>query len=248
MGNLGSSAALMIGLACAVGCSATTSSRNIRTAGMVALIDVRSEAEGLSVVEVDLVIGGANSNTYVVLEGGDSFEAATAGQTKTMQATSNGEYEAKFGVSEGEFVVSLKRDEDQSAPESRGTLPPPFTITSSFTRPILRSEPVTVSWEPASTGTSMSIELRGDCIIRESFQVAGDPGTFTIKPGAFRVWKSKEDQSCDVTVTLTRTSLGTTDPALDSDSRFRLHQVRATRFVSAPVPKPETAPESQDQS
>jgi hypothetical protein len=222
----------------AVGCSATTSSRNIRTAGLVAKIDVSSQTQGQSKVEVDLVIGGASSNTYVVLEGGDGFEAAAGGETKTMQATSNGEYEAKFPVSEGEFVVALKRDQDDSAPTSKGVLPPPFEITSQFPEPIARDEPVTVTWSPAATTADVEIELEGDCIINERFRVGGDPGTFTIAPGKYRAWKSKQEETCSVDVIVTRTSLGTTDPALDSDSRFRLHQIRAARFVSKPGAPP----------
>jgi len=218
-----------------VGCSATTSSRNIRTAGMVALIDVSSAREGQSTVEVDLVIGGASSNTYVVLEGGDGFEATAGGSTKPMQATSDGEYEAKFPTSEGQFVVSLKRDQDDPAPNNKGTLPPPFEITSDFgSKPISRKKKVKLTWSPANSAAEVLIKLEGDCIINERFQVGGDPGTFTIKPGDFRAWKKKKDETCNVDVTITRTTQGTTDPALDSDSRFRLHQTRSTRFVSSP--------------
>jgi hypothetical protein len=219
----------------AVGCSATTSSRNIRTAGMVAQIDVTSQSAGQSTVDVDLVIGGSSSNTYVVLEGGDTFKATAGGEAKVMQATSDGEYEAKFPVSEGEFVVSLERDEDDPAPASKGVLPPPFEITSDFgADPISRTEPITLTWTPANTDATVLIELEGDCIISERFKVGGDPGTFTIAADEYKAWKSKKDETCNVVATITRTTQGVTDPALDSDSHFRLHQVRTTRFVSGP--------------
>ena len=117
-----------------VGCTATTSSRHIRTGGVVARIDVTSEREGRSVVEADLVIGGQGSNTYMVLEGGDRLVATAGGNERTMDATSDGEYEAKFKVSEGDFVVKLEREVDDPAPDNRGTLPPPFEISSDFGR------------------------------------------------------------------------------------------------------------------
>ena len=64
-------------LLCAqVGCSATTSSRNIRTAGLVALVDVTSEQAQQARVSADVVVGGQHSNTYVVLEGGDKLVAS----------------------------------------------------------------------------------------------------------------------------------------------------------------------------
>jgi hypothetical protein len=186
---------------------------------------------------VDLVIGGASSNTYVVLEGGDSFEATADGDKRVMQATSDGEYEAKFPVSEGEFVVSLQRDEDEPAPNSKSMLPPPFEITSQFgADPIPRDKPVTLTWSPANTDATVQIELDGDCIITERFKVGGDPGTFTIAPGDYRAWKSKKGETCNVVATISRTTLGSTDPTLDSDSRFRLHQIRTTRWVSSPSP------------
>lgn len=226
---------LSLGSLVAGGCSATTSSRNIRTAGMVALIDVTSHNEGQSTVEVDLVVGGASSNTYLVLEGGDHFEASAGGETKRMQATSNGEYEARFPVSEGEFSVALVRDEDESAPNNNGSMPPPFTITSDLGNdPISRLDPITLTWSPAATGGDVLIELEGDCIISERFRVGGDPGSYLIAPGKFRAWKKKKNETCNVDVTITRTTMGGTDPALDSDSWFRLHQVRRTRFMSAP--------------
>ena len=71
-------------------CSATTSSRNIRTAGAVALIDVTSERDKDSVVAAEMVIGGASSNTYMILEGGDELSAEAGGTRKTMVAVGKG--------------------------------------------------------------------------------------------------------------------------------------------------------------
>lgn len=229
--------AIFIALAVLTGaCSATTSSRNIRTAGVVALIDVTSESEGQSVVRTNLVIGGSSSNTYMVLEGGDRLHAEANGQKQEMYAISNGEYEAKFGSSEGEFVVSMGRDVDAPAPNSRGALPPPFTITSEFgDAPLSRKkDSVNLTWTPGGSGSDVEIEVRGDCIHTERFEVGGDPGAYTIEKKALTAWKSKAKQACNVIATITHGRLGTTDPAFDGDSRFRLRQVRQVRFVSGP--------------
>jgi hypothetical protein len=219
-----------------VGCSATTSSRNIRTAGLVALIDVTSKAEGQSTVKTSLVVGGANSNTYVVLEGGDRLGADAGGQHQDMNAVSSGEYEAKFATSGGEFVVGLTRDVDAPAPANKGTLPPPFEITSQFDdNPLSRAKAdVTLTWSPTESGADVAIHLSGDCILDQDFKVGGDPGTFTIERGKITAWEAQKKEACNIAVVITRTVSGTTDPAFDSDSRFRLHQVREARFVSGP--------------
>lgn len=226
---------LVLGMA-AIGCSATTSSRNIRTAGMVALVDVTSEQEGQSKVHSSIVIGGANSNTYVVLEGGDRMYAEAGGQHEDMNAVSDGEYEAKFATSGGEFVVGLTRDQDPPAPNNKGTMPPPFNITSQFddTPKSRAKDDVTLTWDPSGSGTDVAIHLSGDCILDVDFSVGGDPGTYTIEKKKIVAWESQKKEKCNVIAAITRTANGTTDPALDSDSRFRLHQVRTVRFVSGP--------------
>jgi hypothetical protein len=220
----------------AIGCTATTSSRNIRTAGLVALIDVTSKQEGQSSVKTNLVVGGANSNTYVVLEGGDRLYAEAGGQHQDMNAVSNGEYEAKLATSGGEFTVGLTRDVDAAATNNKGTLPPPFEITSDLgSTPISRKKgDVTLTWSPSGTDGEVAIHISGDCILDADFTVGGDPGTYTIEHGKITAWESQKNEKCNVTAVITRTSTGTTDPAFDSDSRFRLHQVREARFVSGP--------------
>ena len=217
-------------------CGATTSSRYIRTAGVVALIDVSSSAEGQSSAKTSLVVGGASSNTSVVLEGGDRLFAEAGGQKQEMNAVGKGDYEAKFGTSGGEFTIGLERDVDAPARTNKGTLPPPFEVTSQFgDQPLSRKkDEVTLTWAPGDSGADVAIALSGDCILDVDFKVGGDPGTFVIPRGKIEAWKSQEKENCNVTAVITRTTKGTTDPALDSDSRFLLHQVREARFVSGP--------------
>lgn len=219
-----------------VACSATTSSRNIRTGGLVALVDVTADSDQQSVVSTQLVIGGSSSNTYVVLEGGDRLYAETNGDKREMNATSDGEYEAKFARAEGEFVVSLSRDVDSAAPKSSGTLPAPFQITSNFgdEPKSRRKDKVEVSWSPGNSGADVTIRIEGDCIHSQEYKVGGDPGSFTIERKQIEAWKSDTKKSCNVGVEVIHLTRGTTDSAFDSDSRFELRQVRRTRFVSGP--------------
>lgn len=219
-----------------LGCSATTSSRNIRTGGLVALIDVTSERDGQSTVKTDLVVGGTHSNTYVVLEGGDRLTAHNGKEHQDMNATSAGEYEAKLPTSGGEFEVKLARDVDKAAPNNKGKMPPPFEITSQLgDKPISRANAaVTLAWDPKESGADVTIHLSGDCILDQDFTVGGDPGSYTVPAGTLTAWSGQEKQACNVAAVITRTVAGTTDPTFDSDSRFQLHQVRQARFVSGP--------------
>jgi hypothetical protein len=217
-------------------CSATTSSRNIRTAGLVALIDITAERADESVVSAGVVVGGEHSNTHVVLEGGDRLYAESAGERREMNTVGNGSYEAKFSHVDGDFVVSLTRENgDVPAPRSIGTMPASFEFTHKQEGPISRAnDNMTLSWTPGGTDAQVSIELEGDCIHSEQYELGGDPGTFTLEPGKLNAWKSQEKESCSVVVHVVLARKGTPDPALDSDSSVQLRQIRETRFVSAP--------------
>jgi hypothetical protein len=215
-------------------CSASTSSRNIRTAGVVALVDVTSTSAGQSVVDTELVIGGANSNTNVVLEGGDALQAEAAGQRVPMGVAGKGEYTARFAVSEGEFLVALVRDVDAPAPSSRGTMGLPFELTPLDHAISRAGESLTISWTPVDPEAQVELELEGDCLIHEQRTLGADTGQASFAPGELRAWKNKAALTCPVTATVRRTRTGSTDPALDPDSRFRLHQVRSFSFSSAP--------------
>lgn len=223
----------VVGLSLLSACSASTSSRNIRTGGIVALIDVTSEAAGSASLDTELVIGGQNSNTNVVLEGADTLSATAAGTQQPLTNQGTGEYGARFATSDGEFVVSLARDVDAPAPNNRGVLGPAFDITAPA-EPVSRKAALTLSWTPVDPESQVEVEVEGDCLIRETKQAGGDTGSITFAAGELRAWKKQEGQTCAVTAEVRRTRLGSTDPALDKDSRFRLTQVRRAHFSSAP--------------
>lgn len=219
-----------------IGCGATTSSRNIRTAGVVALIDVASEEGDEAVVTTELVVGGASSNTSLVLEGGDTLSAKRGDDKRTLQAVGGDEYQARFGGGSDEFVVSFEREGDDDAPNTHGSLPAPFEITSEFdAKPLSRAkDTITLKWSPSGESATVVVELDGDCTHHFKKEVGGDPGKFKIRPGDLTAWKSKKNEACNVDVTITRIATGKPDPALDPDTRMVLRRVRKTRLVSGP--------------
>jgi hypothetical protein len=221
-----------------LGCSATASSHTIRTRSLVALIDITAERSDQAVVSADVVVGGPHSNRHVVLEGGDRLIAARGDEGHAMQSVGNGTYEARFAHVDGEFVVALLRGQgsDAAAPRSVGELPAAFEITSAYgDQPVSRTkDTLTLSWAPAGVNADVTIELEGDCIHSQEFQVPSDTGSFSIEPGKLVAWKSQELDTCGVALRVVRTRKGQPDPGLDSDSSVVLRQIRTTRFVSGP--------------
>ncbi len=220
-------------------CIESTSSSNVRTAGIAALIDVTATDIDHSDVRVVLKVGGAGLGSYVDLDFGDRLLATVGGEERDLQAEGTGRYETQLaeGLEDALFVVSLEREEDVSAPGNSGTLPPPFAFTSEFgATPVSRaSEDIVVTWEPSQSTDRMEIEVEEiGCFSSYSEEIGGDPGMWTIPAGALRTVDSDDPETCNATVRLTRTRNGQTDRAFDPDSRFRLHQTRTTQFVSAP--------------
>jgi hypothetical protein len=225
----------------AVGCRETTSSQNIKTRGIVALMDVTASSESSSRVVVTLKVGGPASNTYVDLEGGDKLFAVADGEEKEMVAEDAGRYEADFdtGAEDTEFTVKLEREWDVPARNSSGTLPAPFDITTDFgSTPLSREDDdLVVTWEPGDSGDDMRLELEDSgpsCIFDDDFDIAGDSGEHTIPAGEISSTDADDPGECDVTLILIRRRNGQADANFDPDSRFRLEQVRKTDFVSAP--------------
>jgi hypothetical protein len=217
-------------------CSATMSSSEVRTSGLIALIDVTAERNDAALVSADVMVGGERDTTRVVLEDGDQLFAEVAGDKREMSSVGNGSYQAEFPRCAGEFVVSLSRSDDRAAPRSVGSMPPAIELASSFgERSLSRAkDDVTLSWSPSGSDSDVSIELEGDCVRDEQLRVEGDPGRYVIPAGTISAWHMQEKETCNVALRLVLTRKGTTDPALSSDSSFQLRQVRATRIVSAP--------------
>jgi len=224
----------LIGLS-ALGCSKeTTSSENIKTGGIAALIDVYADGASKARVHVELRVGGSSSNAYVDLEGGDKLIATADGDSKTLQAVDTGIYEGEFtGVGEDtEFSVTLERPDDTTASDNSGSLPAPFDLVAPADDLSREKDELEVTWDPGS-GDSMELEFEGDCIFDYQKGVP-DEGSYRVRPDTLNSTGGNEPEACDVELTAVRTRAGVADGKFDRESWFRLHQRRRVKFVSNP--------------
>jgi hypothetical protein len=227
--------ACLFGLS-AMGCSKeTTSSANIRTAGIAALIDVYADNDDTAKVHVKLVVGGSSSNTYVTLASGDKLVAAADGDERELEEVDTGIYEASFdGVGEDtEFTVTLEREDDETASANSGLLPAPFALDEPPSDLSRTDDDLEVTWAPAESGDPMSFAFDGDCIFDHD-DGASDTGTYTVEKGTLESTGGDDPETCDIKVTASRSREGSADSKFDRESWFKLHQRRAATFTSNP--------------
>jgi len=221
----------------AVGCSKeTTSSSNIKTPGIAALMDVYADTDTTATVHVELRVGGSSSNTYVGLDNGDQLIATAGDQTKTLTTTDDvGVYEAKFtGVTaETAFNVVFERPHDTTASNNSGTLPPPFALDKPTDGLSRKDDALEVTWSPGSDD-DMALHFDGDCIFPDKKNPPDDSGSFTLPKGSLDSTGGDMPEECKVTLKAQRSRSGTADDQFDDESYFSLHQRRSTSFVSAP--------------
>ncbi len=237
MNRIITSVALLAAVGTLMGCSneETVSSSQIKTGGISAKIEVKSENGTSSLVTAKLNVGGPDG-TAVILENGDKLTVTANGETKTLNAEEEGVYVTTLGTADAdtEFVVGLERGDpdDSPAPNSVGKLPPPFTVPAiaQFSR---TTEPVEIKWDPAGND-SIRIEIDGDCIKLQSDIETSDTGSYTIPAGTLESFESDKDKTCDITARVWRDRGGAPDSALDKDSRMTLSQFRTVKFQAAP--------------
>ena len=235
---------MKIGLALALallGCKETTSSCNIRTAGLAMLTEVTASSESSVRVKTTLLVGGDESNTYAILDSCDELYAEADGDREEMSAIEDGVYEARFdvGAEDTEYRVVLKRDQDDTADGNSGRLPAPFDITSDLgSDPISRADAqIEVTWDPAGSDDDMKLAIEdkaAGCIFDKDINVPGDSGSYVIEKGELESTSDQEPETCDAGGKLSRTRDGSTDSTLDSESYFHLTQVRSFKFTSSP--------------
>ena len=74
------------GVVMMTGCKETTSSENIRTRGIAMTTEVTAHSASHSLVRTRLRVGGDESNTYVILEGGDRLVLVVDGDNLVSDA------------------------------------------------------------------------------------------------------------------------------------------------------------------
>jgi len=236
-----SRAVILTSLLALTGCKETVSSDYIKTGGIAMLTTVTARSTSDVTVHTELLVGGDESNTYVILNSGDRIYAKAADEQQEMDAIEDGVYEATFDAGEGgtKYSVMLRRDDGDSAERNTGTLPEAFDITSDLGTDVLSrmDDDVELTWAPSGEKDDMSLDVDDDiggCIFSDGFDIGGDDGSYTIPAGTLDSTSSQHPEECDVTATITREGSGSTDGALDDESWFVLRQVRATTFASGP--------------
>jgi hypothetical protein len=232
-------AVILIGLSCAFGCKETLASKNIRTQGIAMEATVTATSETRSRVEVDLLAGGDESNTYIELGDGDRLFVVADGEEKEMDQVSEGEFEATFdvGAEDTLFEFRLIRSEFDDSTENSGTLPAPFDITSEYDEPVSRADDIIISWaDPSDDRMDLEVddETGESCIYSDDFRVDPDDGTFVVQGGTLDDTNDDEPESCTLTLELTRRRSGETDSVLDPESSIVMRQVRSVSVDSEP--------------
>jgi hypothetical protein len=224
---------LMLGAACA-----DVDSKSIDTDGIVATYKAISDGDKAR-GRANLAVGG-QLGTQVDLSDGDELTVTYDSETQVMEKSKfltiiNYDSAWRTGpFPEGTlFTFAFDRDVKISAPDSTVNLPSPFTITSSPpASPAAPGETFAVELDNAEKddeGQSWSIS--GTCIGAAFEDFSGSTATVTI-PAA----STKQEKTCDVTVTIDRTRSGTADPALDEDSSVTGIQRRELPVFEVHVP------------
>jgi len=227
------------GLLALMGCKETVEGKYLDTEGIALVADVTAESEKKSTMEIDFLTGGDESNTYVDLSA-DEVTATGDGVKKTLGADSKGEYDTTFntGKSGAVFTIGLARAEKDKtdALKTKGTLPDSFEVSVEQTGDVSRADDdLTILWDPSGTADEVRVDIDGDCVFFTFVSGEDDDGEFTVKANEL-IFGGKDDKEkdCEATVTVTRTNVGKVDSVFDTESKFRLHQVRSTTFQSVP--------------
>ncbi|HET9959598.1 MAG TPA: hypothetical protein VFQ61_34135 [Polyangiaceae bacterium] len=216
-------------------CSEEVESTDVRTSGVYPVITVTADGSGSSRVDIELKVGGSSSNTRLDLEGEDNLTVTVGDETRRITESKNNKYTTTFDTdAEGtEFIVAFNRGaDDKSAPNSRVSLPAPFDLTLGSSEVSRKDDVLDFTWDKAG-GPDMEWHADGDCIFPESDTTADD-GEASIGAGKLDATSSKENESCEVTLSLTRTAKGTADPAFTEGGAVKALQVRSETFQSLP--------------
>ena len=219
------------------GCS-TVDSADIRTSGMTAHLTVRMPENGsAAAVSGALQVG---TLTFVELGDGETLTASGGGQTATLKRGRFGGSTSYRGQLDGvtkpgtEIVFALQRaGEDDSAPRSTVTLPEPVRLTApaagtSYSR---RSADIGVRFTDRSEAPAV-LSWAGKCIETGSLQLEPGRTEATISRGSIKPKPTSPsrgsspgpstsagaEESCQITLTLTRRVEGTLDEAFKDGS------------------------------
>lgn len=228
---------LFAGIVCAIssaGCNGTTSSSTLPTGNIAAFIEVSDDGYGSLYVDVDLRVRSrtGNDDNYVQLAKGDSLQAALGGETASLTEYGSGHYQTAFSPSNAaELTIAFDRSKYDDATATGAILPEAVAIAG-LEGTILSRDYDGIVLDLPETGADKSIDVEGACIDSLHYDIGTYDEVIFIDPGD--LYAPVLDAECDVTVTITTTSLGAVDPALHPDSTFVLSRSRSTTFYSIP--------------
>lgn len=227
---------------CASAACTKVESSSIKTAGMSTLMSVSADGTGKTIASVQLLVDN-NGTDHIDLSTGDSLSAKTGSQSQSMSRSNFlniVSYDAEFhGQDSGgtEYTIALARNADVSAPNSKVTLPAPFTIqTPTASATLSRATDDVVVTYGGGTSDKTSWQASGDCIKSLGPQdLPGDPGTFTIAKGTITpLDASKATATCLVSIAISRTRAGQVDPAYGHGGTITAAQSRSITINSKP--------------
>ena len=166
---------------------ASIDSSDIKTSGIYADFEAKSNGEGTTLLSANLKVG-QNSNTYLNLVEGDTLQASFENETAAMERKNLGSmiwYESTFSTdkSDSSFTLNFQRENDDSAPDSNVSLPAPFDITvpsegDSFS---MSADKIDIAWNNSDSDDEMQIMISGDCFYGQNINVENDPGVYIIE-------------------------------------------------------------------
>jgi hypothetical protein len=230
-----------ISLACS-----TKSASEYATSEFYTDMTVTATGDGKSTVMVTFREEAA-SLTFLQLTADDTLEATqgTAAAKKLTETSLLGYvgYSTSFDVeaADSEFVVSLTREKDSGAPNSRIQLPVPFTVTplsntAGFSRV---SDAVTLEWDNTVSATistdSQQLTITGECIKTHNVDLTSDALSHTVAANTLKKRDASGNETvadeCTATATVSRSRTGTLDSAYKGGSARGL-QTRGITFKS----------------
>ncbi|MEP6860275.1 MAG: hypothetical protein ABJE66_06635 [Deltaproteobacteria bacterium] len=168
------------------------------------------------------------------LVNGDAISVTSSAHTISMQESLFIEYryDATFDTAAPgqRYEIALARSADTSAPHSTVTLPEPFTPT--LPAAFSRSAPLTITWSPSGSQDPVSVHFIGCSDV--TLQQLADTGTVTLPAGAFTTTGAPMNPTCDLAVEVSRSRLGTLDPAFGQGGSITALQQRMATITSMP--------------
>lgn len=240
-------ASLIVSLFTLSACS-TTESDNVKSEGIEATFAVKASGNGRTRVTAELKIGSGPLATDLDLRNGDRLIVTALGISKTMQADRDLlkgiTYVAEFDFDSGtpEFIITLDRPGDVSAPNSRVKLPETleFILPEENARVDFDTH-LNISWQPEGRSEHVDLSFSTRCPSAnggnnnhtENRKVV-DTGAFSI-PTEIVVGSAASqaffNQACSTRIQLSRSSRGELDPNYGGGGKITAVQSRSRTIV-----------------